>query len=218
MGVNAFDMAPGFPNAGTWYNYFTGEAVNITDPSGHTFNFGPGYFKVFTSVQLPRPYYYVNVTVTDSVTGAVIDSAMVSLQGSGYQYSSPAGTTGFTAAPATATLQVTKAGYKPNNQSVAVNADLNITIKMQMQSNIGVDEVDPAIAVKLWPNPATDYINVSAGKPYLLSIYSPEGRLLKQLQMRSLTETLNISALKPGIYLMKFDDGKQSFGAKFMKR
>jgi hypothetical protein len=167
---------------------------------------------------LPRPYYYVNVTVTDSVTGALIDSAMVSLQGSGYQYSSPAGTAGFAAAPATATLQVTKAGYKPNNQSVAVNADLNITIKMQMQSNIGVDEVDPAIAVKLWPNPATDYINVSAGKPYLLSIYSPEGRLLKQLQMRSLTETLNISALKPGIYLMKFDDGKQSFGAKFMKR
>jgi hypothetical protein len=217
MGVNAFDMAPGFPNAGTWYNYFTGEAVNITDPSGHTFNFGPGDFKVFTSVQLPRPYYYVNVTVTDSVTGAVIDSAMVSLQGSGYQYSSPAGTAGFTAAPTAATLQVTKAGYKPNNQSVAVNADLNITIKMQMQSNIGVDEVDPAKAVKVWPNPAADFVNISTSRLYFVSVYSADGRLLQQLQMRSLTETLDISALKPGIYLLKFDDGKQSFGAKFVK-
>lgn len=216
MGVGEFTMAPGFPNAGNWYNYFTGEAVNITNPAGHSWNYGPGDFKVFTSVQLPRPFYRVNVTVTDSITGAVIENASIGLQGSGVQLSSVDGKAAFTAAPATSLLQVTKAGYKPYNFPIAVNNDLNITVKMKLQSNIGIDETDPAEAVKIWPNPAGDFVNISTARPFMVSIYSPDGRMIRQLQMRSLTETLDFTGQPAGIYLLQFNDGKRSFTRRLL--
>lgn len=218
MGVNAFDMAPGFTQAGTWYNYFTGEAVNITDPSGHTFNFGPGDFKVFTNVQLPRPYYFVNVTVTDSVSGALIDSALVAIQYSGEQYSNAGGAAVFSAAPGQALLQVSKTGYQPHSKPLSLNDDQSVLVKLKAVSSIGWNEYDAAAEVKFWPNPAGDELRLSAARPYEVKLYSSDGRLQMQMQMRSLTETMDVSQLKPGIYLLQFSDGVHSFSRKVVKK
>jgi hypothetical protein len=218
MGVNAFDMAPGFPNAGTWYDYFSGEVVNITNPSGHTFNFGPGEYRVFTSVQLSRPFYRVNIAVTDSITGAVIGSAIINLEGSGQQLGNASGTAGFTAFPVTTLLNVTKAGYKPYNKSLHVNTDLDVIVKMQTSGNIGIGEPDAAPPVTLWPNPAGDRVNVSALKPYDVSVYSTDGRLMMQQRMRSNTETMSLAGLPAGIYLVRFSDGVNSFGLRLVKK
>ena len=218
MGVTAFDMAPGFPSAGTWYDYFTGEAVNITNPSGQSFSFAPGAYRVFTNVQLPRPYYRVNVTVTDSVTGVLIGSALVKVEGSGSQLSPVEGKVGFTAFPGTALLNVTKAGYKPYNKPLSVNADLDLNVKLQAGSNIGIAEPAGAVPVKLWPNPAGEWVTVSADKAYHVSVYNPDGRLLRQQQLRSTTDRLSLSGLPTGLYLLRFADGGKSFVARLMKQ
>ena len=42
MGVNGFNMSPGFTHAGTWYDYFSGEAITVSDPGGHYFYYNPG--------------------------------------------------------------------------------------------------------------------------------------------------------------------------------
>lgn len=217
MGVNAFDMAPGFPHAGNWYNYFTGEQVNITDPAGHSFNFGPGDYKVFTSVQLPRPYYNLHFTVTDSVTGVAIDSAMIMLEGSGMQYSSIAAPSWFTAAPDTMLLTVTRPGYLPYHYSLKVDMDIDFTVRMQPLPNIGITEADDLPDIKLWPNPAGEVLSWSAPKLYEVSLFSADGRLLQRTKMRSLTHRMDISSLKPGIYLLQFSDGKTSISRRFVK-
>ncbi len=55
--IGNFSVAPqtsssGFPNTGTWYDYFTGEAVNIPS-TGLTLS--PGEFHIFTNSMLPVP-------------------------------------------------------------------------------------------------------------------------------------------------------------------
>ncbi|MBJ6116564.1 T9SS type A sorting domain-containing protein [Pontibacter sp. BT310] len=44
----------GFPLAGTWYDHFTGETVNITNPT-EIMVLQPGEFRMYTSVKLPSP-------------------------------------------------------------------------------------------------------------------------------------------------------------------
>jgi hypothetical protein len=57
------DVFSGFQHTGTWYEYFTGIPLNVTDVN-MTINLGPGKFKLYTDVQLPLP----DMSATDSVT------------------------------------------------------------------------------------------------------------------------------------------------------
>ncbi len=48
------NMIPGFTHSGTWYDYFTGESINVTNTAA-TFNFAPGEYHVYTDQALPLP-------------------------------------------------------------------------------------------------------------------------------------------------------------------
>jgi len=50
FGTTAFDMTPGFQHTGTWYDFFTGQSVEISDAGGHTVNFQPGDVHLWTDV------------------------------------------------------------------------------------------------------------------------------------------------------------------------
>lgn len=50
----AFDMVPGFQHTGTWYDYFTGQAINVSNQNDAV-NFQPGEYHLWTDVQLPLP-------------------------------------------------------------------------------------------------------------------------------------------------------------------
>lgn len=54
-----FDVVPrdvftGFHNTGTWYDYITGQPLNVTDVN-MTINLAPGKYRVYTSQQMPVP-------------------------------------------------------------------------------------------------------------------------------------------------------------------
>jgi hypothetical protein len=46
--VTGFNMQPGFQHTGTWYDFFNGTTINVTDASGHTEYFDPGEFHLWT--------------------------------------------------------------------------------------------------------------------------------------------------------------------------
>ena len=52
--VNAIDMVPGFQNTGTWYDYFTGESIEINDLNA-SFNYAAGEYHLYTTVPLETP-------------------------------------------------------------------------------------------------------------------------------------------------------------------
>jgi hypothetical protein len=45
---------PGFPNTGTWYEYFTGQPFEVTDLA-ENITLQPGEYRMYTDVQLPTP-------------------------------------------------------------------------------------------------------------------------------------------------------------------
>ena len=73
------------------------------------------------------------------------------------------------------------------------------TITATVGSQIGIEEILGIASVKLYPNPATDIVNVEAiATPAFIKIYSTEGKLVL---MTSNSSTINIYELQRGIYI-----------------
>ena len=55
FGVTGFSMTPSFQHTGTWYDYLTGESVNVTDAGGHSVYYEPGDFHVYIDQNITPP-------------------------------------------------------------------------------------------------------------------------------------------------------------------
>ncbi len=60
--TTAIDMVPSFQHTGTWYNYFTGEEINVTDAAGHTLHYEPGDYYVLTDIAISPPPSPVSIS------------------------------------------------------------------------------------------------------------------------------------------------------------
>jgi len=59
IAIGNFDVvpntaAPGFQHTGTWYDYFSGQSINVTS-TGQTFSYKQGEYHLYTDQQLPLP-------------------------------------------------------------------------------------------------------------------------------------------------------------------
>jgi len=54
FGVTARDIMPNYYHDGTWYDYFSGDSINVTDPSALV-AYEPGEFHIYTDVRLDKP-------------------------------------------------------------------------------------------------------------------------------------------------------------------
>ncbi|RPI74296.1 MAG: T9SS C-terminal target domain-containing protein [Ignavibacteriales bacterium] len=52
--VTAGGINPNFQNTGWWYDYFTGDSLNVTNTT-EIINLEPGEFRIYTTVKLPTP-------------------------------------------------------------------------------------------------------------------------------------------------------------------
>ena len=216
MDVAGFDMAPGFASAGQWYDYFSGQAVTITDPANQTFNFAPGEFRVFTSVPLPRPYQDVTITVKDSVSNAAITGAEITLEGSGVQRTDLQGKAIFMAAPGSTLIQVKKLKYKTWAQTRNIAGDLDLTVLLQLDPHYGIEEAGAGRLVRIFPNPARNAVTIESPDLYKVMIYSPDGRLMRSRQMKQPTETIDLTGLGQGVYLVHFSGNGPVFARKLV--
>lgn len=50
------DVSPNFTKTGTWYEFFTGDSLAVTDVAA-TLPFTPGEYRLYTTVRLPKPIF-----------------------------------------------------------------------------------------------------------------------------------------------------------------
>ena len=62
--VNSINMVCDFQHEGTWYDYMTGEELEITN-TAESFAFAPGEYHVYIDTQLPTPDIYNTASVED---------------------------------------------------------------------------------------------------------------------------------------------------------
>jgi hypothetical protein len=62
MNVVTENMNPDFHNTGWWYEYFSGDSINVTNTTA-TLSFQPGEYRLYTSKRLPKPDVEVPVGI-----------------------------------------------------------------------------------------------------------------------------------------------------------
>ena len=89
---------------------------------------------------------------------------------------------------------------------------------------LGVSNVEASNNFKLYPNPASNYVNVDFSKninsQVEMAIYSMNGELIKTRQFERLTTSdsvkINVNSLSSGAYLLSFSTDKGSFTKKLV--
>ena len=95
----------------------------------------------------------------------------------------------------------------------------DLMINALISTNVGLEEV-PAAAVKIYPNPASNYITIDLDFPFdLLEVYSGTGNKLKEIKVeRKSALTIDISLWESGLYSLRLISGnRQSEKIKFIK-
>jgi hypothetical protein len=93
-------------------------------------------------------------------------------------------------------------------------------VRLEPDGFVGLEEKEARGRLKVYPNPADGFIRVSlpnAGQNInQLSLYDLSGRLVRQLKMIRSEEQLDISGLKPGVYLLEGLSDQGRFTGKLM--
>lgn len=80
---------------------------------------------------------------------------------------------------------------------------------------LGVENSTLSKKIKIYPNPATDFIKIESETEAQVSIFDTTGKLLKS--EKSLNKTINITSLPVGNYLLMIDNGKEKQTIKLLK-
>lgn len=76
--------------------------------------------------------------------------------------------------------------------------------------------------IKLFPNPATNVLNLKSEDPNLtidnVTIRDLSGKIVMTLEINSSQDQISISSLKQGAYLIEVTSGKDAFTQKFIKK
>ena len=98
---------------------------------------------------------------------------------------------------------------------VIEGGDSNNTLTIEEQF------LDENKTVTIYPNPIDNVLKISISKledaKYTLSIYTIEGKLIQTETVTNPTQHINVDKLSSGIYLLKVENGKQNYQAKFIK-
>ncbi|MGE0089328.1 MAG: GEVED domain-containing protein [Bacteroidales bacterium] len=104
-------------------------------------------------------------------------------------------------------------------EDYTVNVTGNTFVRTETIGEDLADEMPTSIL--LYPNPASDYINikVSTGtRVGIISIYNMGGELVKVLDINGEERDINISDLAKGAYIISVEDEKETLVKKFIKQ
>ena len=112
-------------------------------------------------------------------------------------------------------------GY--NNANNATNC---YTLKVQLGTASFEEELQQvnrnAGVVKIYPNPVTDYLNISVlgnvDSKSVLSFFDAKGVLVRTITMTSNLQRINVADLPKGVYLIKLNNGEGNLSSKFVKQ
>lgn len=101
-------------------------------------------------------------------------------------------------------------------------SDYGVDLSGSSIDNLGVNDVSLASKIKIYPNPATDALNISNELSFsnaTLYITDMTGRaILKKTSVTGTSATVNLSSLSNGTYLVRIEDDGKSTTSKFIKK
>ena len=86
---------------------------------------------------------------------------------------------------------------------------------------LGVSDAIFSESIRLYPNPANEYITLDNSSNIELkgiNVYDMIGRLVKQIEVRNNTQTIEISNLPSGVYLFQMYNEKRSTLKRVIKK
>ncbi len=85
-----------------------------------------------------------------------------------------------------------------------------ITFKVTTDFGTSIDETELPQLLEIYPNPTSDYLNVSMGGLILqnIKVYDIEGRLVVSQNTNQQTTVLDVSSFETGIYLIQVEDSR----------
>ncbi len=85
-----------------------------------------------------------------------------------------------------------------------------IGLDMVVSKALGLDKYGTLWGVKIYPNPVSDILSIDLAKTdnCELYLYDITGKLLLQKSVSSYPAQINVSGLKPGVYLLSIIDRK----------
>jgi uncharacterized protein (TIGR02145 family) len=89
-------------------------------------------------------------------------------------------------------------------ESIAVG-NCGLSVRCMKDITTDINNFHPKEIINIFPNPTTDKLNINFEKPgeKLVSIYDITGILIFETQLTNLNNSLNISSLSHGIYIIK---------------
>ena len=88
---------------------------------------------------------------------------------------------------------------------------------MNVSTCLGIINNTDELEIKIYPNPAHSFLNVETEQAIGLKIYNETGQLVYETDSLIGEKKLDISALKSGIYVIKYSSSKGSKALRFVK-
>lgn len=165
--------------------------VDIVSGAGSTAVFGQDYTLSGSSFIFPP-----NTTATQKITVTIIDDAIVEPRES-------------------LILNMT------NPQGgVILGNDALFTLAIEDDDNVGIDDLRAQYGLQVVPNPASSFVEIRMNQPAPLTctLMDIQGRVLKETNIASHSNRLDISDLPAGAYVISFSNETQSGTMKLMVR
>lgn len=91
---------------------------------------------------------------------------------------------------------------------------------ISLLSNItSLEELNPNVELKIYPNPVKDYLSIETElKAAEIAIYTMDGREVFAKKMDNERESINISTLPKGIFLLKLSNDKGAWNKVFVRK
>ena len=209
-------ITPGFQHTGTWYNYFTGESIEVTNASGHSIDIEAGGYYVYTDQQLERPMVNLTIKVIRSETGNNVIGANVHLTDNGSRTTESNGEAVFVpTSNSSYSYKVSITGHDEVTGTVTITEDdLIQTVIIEGADYIGENE---ETNIAIYPNPANKQINIEVDADYILTITDLNGRKLTEKNIVTGNQNIDIGNLNNGIYILKFKKGNRNYYRKVIK-
>ena len=82
----------------------------------------------------------------------------------------------------------------------------------------GIANITPAQTIAVYPNPATQYINVSCTEGADIRVMDLNGRTIKRLAAHDALQRVDVADLAKGMYMISVENAGNRAVAKFIKK
>ena len=210
--VASHTVSPNFQHDGTWYNYFTGESLDIS--GAESIDLNAGEFFVYTDQDFGRPYVRLDITVLRDEDNSPIHGAILQLQDMMGVYTNVNGEASL--------LPVSNKTYQYTIQAGTVQAtgtfeigqdDLQETIKLKNVDAIYSQSLEK---IKIYPNPAKDLLYLENANGANLLIYNLKGQLVLQKDLKNQQVSVSLKGLLSGIYILSLKNDEKTLNRKLV--